>query len=397
MLFEEKEKCCGCTACYNACPVGAIEMKPDFEGFLYPEINSDKCINCGACERVCPIKQYSEPETGFLKTFTLRTKEDAVLSNSTSGGFTTPLVEYVINNGGVVCCASYTSDFEVKHVIIDSPAKLQDEINKMRGSKYVQSNLSDVYKKIKEYVLNGRIVCFIGTTCQVTGLSTYLGKKYDNLYLVDVVCHGTPSPKLFKKYLDYQRNKYNSDIKNIVFRNKTYGYHSGTMKMEFENGKVYYGSARVDYMLKSFFKEISSRPSCYECKFKTKKRYSDYTIYDAWHASEIAGINDDDKGFTHVIVHSEKGINLLRTICDKYEMYEVDGDLAVELDGVMVTRSAVPHPRRKEYYENLSNSDLDSHINSFIPVTKKDYFLENTKTFFYKCGLMDTMRKLKKA
>jgi len=396
MLFEEKSKCCGCTACYNVCPVGAIEIKPDFEGFLYPEINKNKCINCGACDRVCPIKQYCEPETGYLKTVVLRSKDEKVLRNSTSGGFTTPLVRYVIDNGGVVCAASYSSSFKVEHVIIEDRNELESEISKMRGSKYVQSYLGDVYKKLKGHIEAGRLVCFIGTTCQTTGLVTYLGKKYDNLYLVDLVCHGTPSPKLFEKYLDYQKKKYKSNIKNVVFRNKTYGYHSGTMKIEFENGKVYYGSARVDYMLKSFFKEISSRPSCYECKFKTKKRYSDFTIYDAWHAAEILNKNDDDKGYTNVIVHSKKGLQLLDKIAGNYEIYEIDSDIAVKLDGVMVNNSAKPHDRRFEYYIGLEDDSLERHIDRFIRVTTIDYLLEKSKLVFYKLGLIKILRKIVK-
>lgn len=397
MLYEDnKVNCCGCTACYNVCPIGAITMEPDFEGFLYPVVDKEKCIGCGACDRVCPIKKFSEPEEGYLKTVALRTRDDEVLSNSTSGGFTTPLVQYVIANGGVVCAASYSPEFKVEHTVIDSCEALESEISKMRGSKYVQSDLGDVYKKLKGHIEAGRLVCFIGTTCQTTGLVTYLGKKYDNLYLVDLVCHGTPSPKLFEKYLDYQKKKYKSNIKNVVFRNKTYGYHSGTMKIEFENGKVYYGSARVDYMLKSFFKEISSRPSCYECKFKTKKRYSDFTIYDAWHAAEMVGIADDDRGFTHVIIHSQKGEKLLDTIKDSYEMYEVDSDLAVKLDGIMVAQSAHAHPRRKDYYRELYNRGLDEHIEEFIRVSKKDYIVEQSKSFIYKIGLMQILKKLLK-
>ena len=396
MLFNDKVDCCGCTACYNVCPKNAIEMKADFEGFLYPEIDNEKCIKCGACDRVCPIKQFKEPEKGFLKTVSLRTKDEKVLESSTSGGFTTPLLEYCIKRGGIVCCASYSEDFKVKHIVIEGEKKLQNEIERIRGSKYVQSDLSNVFKQIKEYLQLKKLVCFIGTTCQVTGLTTYLGKKYENLIMVDVVCHGTPSPMLFDKYLDYQRKKYDSEIRKINFRSKTYGYHSGTMVIEFENGKVYSGSARVDYMLKSFFKEISSRPSCYDCKFKTKKRVSDFTIFDAWHAGELGGFHDDDKGYTNVIIHSEKGLRILSEIKDAYEIHEVDSDLAVKYDGIMVTKSATPHQNRNDYYTKLSENQLDDHISSFIPITKMDYVLEKSKLIFYKIGLTKALQKLKK-
>ena len=306
------------------------------------------------------------------------------------------MLEYCVKQGGIVCCASYSKDFKVKHVVIEGEKQLQKEIENIRGSKYVQSDLSDVFKQIKKFLKSDRLICFIGTTCQVTGLATYLGCEFENLIMVDVVCHGTPSPKLFEKYLDYQKNKYNSDIKKIVFRNKTYGYHSGTMMIEFDNGKVYYGSARVDYMLKSFFKEVSSRPSCYDCKFKTKKRVSDFTIYDAWHASELADFTDDDKGYTHVIIHSEKGLKVLDKIKDEYIIHEVDSDLAVKYDGIMVTKSAIPNPKRDDYYKNLSENKLEDHINSFIPITKKDYILEKSKSFFYKINLISVMQRIKR-
>lgn len=144
----------------------------------------------------------------------------------------------------------------------------------------MQSDLGDCFSEIKKHLMQETKVCFIGTPCQVYGLKSYLRKEYDNLVTVDLVCHGTPSPKLWKKYLDEQKDKYHSEIDDIVFRNKTYGYHSGTMRIRFKNQFVYYGSARVDPMLKSFFAEISSRPSCYQCHFKSVERCSDFTIYD---------------------------------------------------------------------------------------------------------------------
>ena len=144
----------------------------------------------------------------------------------------------------------------------------------------MQSDLGDCFSEIKKHLMQETKVCFIGTPCQVYGLKSYLRKEYDNLVTVDLVCHGTPSPKLWKKYLDEQKDKYHSEIDDIVFRNKTYGYHSGTMRIRFKNQFVYYGSARVDPMLKSFFAEISSRPSCYQCHFKSVERCSDFTFQE---------------------------------------------------------------------------------------------------------------------
>ncbi|MCD7884749.1 MAG: Coenzyme F420 hydrogenase/dehydrogenase, beta subunit C-terminal domain [Lachnospiraceae bacterium] len=236
-------------------------------------------------------------------------------------------------------------------------------------------------------------VCFVGTTCQVAGLKAFLGKEYVNLVTVDLVCHGTPSPKLWDKYLKYQKNKYHSEIVETSFRNKTYGYHSGTMMIKFANGKIYYGSARVDYMLKSFFSEIASRPICYKCPFKTLQRCSDFTIYDCWHASDLVeGLEDDDNGYTNVIVQSVKGEGILKRIASAYDLYPVDTLSAVELDGSMVLNAAKPHQKRVEYYRDLDFDSMPEHIRRFIPVGIKDKVIEKSKSYLYQIGLFNIFK-----
>ncbi len=391
--LQNKTDCCGCTACANICPKNCITMTPDAEGFLYPEVNKDLCINCGLCEKVCPVIKLPEVGAGERKSYAIRSKNNDVLRNSTSGGFFTPIANFVLNKGGVICAATYNDDWMVVHKFLTE--KGEKAISKYRGSKYVQSYLGDCFSRIKEHLNKGRLVCFIGTTCQVNGLKKYIGDD-KNLITVDLVCHGTPSPKLWEKYINYQQEKYNSQIISVSFRNKTYGYHSGTMKIEFANGKIYYGSARVDYMLKSFFREISSRPICYQCPFKQVERCSDLTIYDCWHFSDLVeGVKDDDKGYTNVIVQSEKGAEILKALSDKVEIYQVDTQRAIELDGVMVTKPAVPHPKRKAYYKDLDKETLPQHIKKFIPVTKKDILIEKSKLILYKTGILKVLRKLK--
>ena len=393
--ITDKSACCGCTACANICPKEAIEMVPDEEGFLYPSVDKNSCVECGLCDRVCPIQQKCESKPKKVKSYVLRTKVDDVLMNSTSGGFVTPLAEYVLEHNGIVCAAAYDKDFTVKHIMLESAEK--EKLKNIRGSKYVQSDLNDCFKKIKNYLEMGVSVCFIGTTCQVSGLKSFLHKDYEGLITVDLVCHGVPSPKLWSKYIDYQKNKYGSEIREISFRNKTYGYHSGTMKICFSNGKTYFGSARVDYMLKSFFKEIASRPSCYQCRFKTINRCSDYTIYDCWHAAQLVeNLHDDDHGYTNVIVQSEKGKRLLTQIQKQYEMYPTDTEKAVELDGIMVKKSANPHPKRNAFYKEIDKKTLPEQICEFIPVSRKDYLIENSKAVIYRAGIYGMLKKLKK-
>ena len=391
----EKENCCGCTSCANACPKRAISMLPDEEGFLYPVADKDLCVDCGICKKVCPIENKPKNHKAELETYVLRTKNCDVLMNSTSGGFVTPLATYVLEHDGVVCAASYDEDFKVKHTIIENISGGGYNLSKIRGSKYVQSNLDDCFVKIKNYLEQNRMVCFVGTTCQVNGLKAFLHMDYERLITIDLVCHGTPSPKLWNKYLNYQKSKYRSEIRNISFRNKTYGYHSGTMKICFENGKKYYGSARVDYMLKSFFKEISSRPICYQCPFKTLERCSDFTIFDCWHAAELVpGLKDDDRGYTNVIVQSDRGKEILHKIGDKYEMYQADTKKAIAFDGIMVLNSAKPHARRSEFYIGMDDCTMQNQIQKFIPVTKKDYVIEFSKKLLYHIGVFRIIHNL---
>lgn len=187
---------------------------------------------------------------------------------------------------------------------------------------------------------------------------------------------------------------FSSEIEEISFRNKTYGYHSGTMKIRFKNGKEYFGSARVELMLKSFFSEISSRPSCYQCSFKTLERCSDFTIYDCWHAAElIEDFRDDDKGYTNLIVQSNRGAKILEIIKDDYEIYAVNTQKAVRLDGIMILDAAKPHFQRNEYYKGLDKEPLDAHIQKFIPIKRKEILIEKSKNILYKCNIYIILKK----
>lgn len=393
--IEDKTKCCGCTACANICPKNCIKMVEDEEGFVYPKVNKAKCIECNLCEKVCPILNKIIENKKSPEAFVIRSKDINTVMNSTSGGFVTPLFKWIIENNGIVCTATYDNEFRIIHKIYNQIDSF--EYRKIRGSKYVQSNLGDCFKKLEEYLKKEKQVCFIGTTCQVYGLKKFLRKDYNNLILIDLVCHGVTSPKLWNKYMDYQKKKYKSDILDISFRNKTYGYHSSTMKIEFKNKKVYYGSARIDFMLKSFFQEIASRPACYECKFKGVNRVSDFTVYDCWHASELVeGLNDDDKGYTNLTVHSKNGINILSEIKELYNLYPVDLERAVLKDGKMIQKSAIPHPMRKSFYEYLENKNIAECIDKFIPIRKKDYIFEGLKRSVYKIGLYNKIKKIVK-
>jgi len=389
--ITEKEKCCGCTACVSICPEKCIKMIPDNEGFIYPQVNQKLCIKCGMCEKVCPEK-YVPERNDYPKAYTVRTKNRDELPRSTSGGAFAAIAKDVFSKGGVVYGVGFDSDFSIVH----KRAINMEQAEEFRGSKYVQSNLNDCLLRAKEDVKHGIYVCFSGTPCQIAGLKSTLGKDYPNLIMVDIVCKGVPSQVLWYKYICYLQNQFHSKLQTFRFRNKTYGYHSATMKLLFENGKEYYASGRVDYMLKSYYKEIASRPSCYTCKFKGTERFSDFTLFDCWHFSELAsGKVDDDKGYTNLFVNTPKAARIFERIKDGYEAYTIDTEKAIRLDGIMVNNSAIPHPRRKDFYTMLHDNELNKTINNLLPVSATDRILEKSKSLLDKSGLFYFVKKMK--
>mgnify|MGYP004474188087 CR=1 FL=1 len=376
----DKMDCCGCTACASICPKNCIVMESDDEGFIYPRVDLNSCAQCNLCEQVCPQKRKEERNNSIPETVVARDNRKKILSLGTSGSIFTAIIENILANNGVVYGVIIDDDKVVKHVRVDS---LQDrKVIKIPCSKYVKSEIRGIYLQVKDDLQSGKTVCFSGTPCQVAGLKSFLRKEYSNLICVDLVCRGNPSPLFWKRFVEYLESKYKSTIIDVRFRNKTYGYHSGTMKVLFENGKVYYGSARTNYYLKAFFADLCSRPSCYKCKFKHLQHESDLTLYDSWHASELADLQDDDKGYTNIIIQSEKGRNLLNKL-NTIEVYPTDTRKAVELDGVMVENSVKWSEKREMFFENMDNEDIRQHCLKFIDVSLKDYFIERIKRIYY--------------
>lgn len=272
--IKSKLDCCGCTACASSCPKSAITMVPDEEGFLYPKIDMRRCIECGACERACPILNKKTVISEKTEGYIIRIKDNKILYESTSGGAFTALADYILEQNGIVYGAGYDNNMRV----VCKRATTKQQLQEMRGSKFVQSDLGNIFQDIKKELKEGTTILFSGTPCQVAGLLSFLRKKPDNLLCVDFVCRGVPSPGLWDNYVKYMENKYSSKIVGARFKHKTYGYHTSTMKIDFANGKTYYGSGRVDPYMKAFVREISSRPSCAACAFKGIERPTDSDI-----------------------------------------------------------------------------------------------------------------------
>ena len=371
--IEEKDLCCGCTACYSVCPKNAIKMVRDNEGFLYPEVDREKCVNCGMCKKVCPILNKAKLNEFKPKAYLFQNSNEEIRKDSTSGGIFTAIGEFVIKNNGIVYGAAFDDNFVVNHIGIESV----DKLSKFRKSKYVQSNQNNCFKEIKQYLDDGKLVCYSGTPCQVGGLRAYLRKNYENLILVDIMCHSVPSPLVFEKYKRYILKKMNANkILNINFRDKSkYGYKYSMMTVETDNG-IYSQGIDTDPYLRAFFSDVSVRPSCYNCHFKTMKRVSDLTIWDCFNINEIDKYFDDDKGTTRVLVQSEKGEKLLENL-DNVRLKELDINIAIKKVKEM-TNSVNYNSKRKEFFENINDDNVfekyyptnfKTKINSFVRKT----------------------------
>lgn len=387
----DKTKCCGCTACYNICPEQALEMKADSEGFYYPEVKRERCTNCKLCEKVCPVLNKKEHEE-ITKGYIVRHKDSIIVNQSTSGGAFTAVASYLVGQGAVVYGAGYDDRMQV----VCKRAEKYEQLGEMRGSKFVQSSLGTTYIQIKNELHEGKVVLFTGTPCQVSGLITFLGTKPDNLLCIDFVCRGVPSPGLWKNYVSMMEEKYASKMIDVKFKHKTYGYHTSTMKIVFENGKIYYGSGRIDPYMKAFVKELSSRPSCSACLFKEIERLSDITLFDCYKFSEITDCRDDDKGYTSILIHTNRGRKIFNEIKNSLWWKAEEIDKLVNKNGIMILNSAQQHPKRREFYEMVESMPIDKAIEMICPITKKDFMIERAKSILFKTGLIRIARKIKR-
>lgn len=346
---NEKYKCSGCHACYNICPQNAIEMIEDEKGFKYPRVNKDKCVNCSLCEKVCPIfnnkKTENEP-----KVYACYNKDEKIRMKSSSGGIFTLIAEEIIKKDGVVCGAAFDEQYRLFHQFVENI----EDLDKLRTSKYLQSTIDDTYKKTKEYLENDRCVLFTGTPCQIEGLISYLGKKYDKLYTQDIICHGVPSPKVWKKYMKYRKEVDNKIPQKINFRDKKQqGWH--LFSLSFNYGDTEYAKNQTeDIFLRAFLADVCLRDSCYQCSFRKQNRISDITLADYWGIENVLPEMDDNKGTSLVLVNSQKGMELMNKIKSNIVYKEVTIN-----DAIISNRALIKSPETNKYREKFFN-ELDS-------------------------------------
>ena len=308
--IKDKTNCCGCTACYSICPKRAINMDWDNEGFLYPKIDNAKCIDCHLCEKVCPYLNSERPETDLKATFAAINKSEKIRSYSSSGGMFALLASRILENSGVIYGAGFDDNYEVFHQCV---GKVED-LRSIIGSKYMQSRLGNTFSDIKTLLIKGKTVLFVGTTCQVNGLRNFLRKDYSNLYCIDFICLGVPSPKIWSDYLETYFDK--KKIKYINFKDKSLGWHAFSLRIDSEDNSFVRRGTET-YFFTGYFRHLYTRPSCSNCVYKQGNRMSDITISDCWGAEHIAPALDDNKGMSSVVCQAEKGLDLFKSCSEQ--------------------------------------------------------------------------------
>lgn len=371
--IKEKKDCCGCGACVQRCPKSCILMKEDKEGFLYPEVNREVCIDCGICEKVCPVINQSE-ERKPIAVFAAQHKDEQIRLASSSGGIFTALAESVIDEGGVVFGARFDKDWSVIHGYTET----KEGLAVFRGSKYVQSRIGESYKDAEFFLKTGRKVLFSGTPCQVAGLRRFLRKEYNNLLTIDFICHGVPSPGVWREYLKEKiarlygekksvwshpkNNLRDIHIENISFRDKRLGWRKYSFVLNLsvlgrhgiKNTVLFSEPLNKNVFLRGFLADLYLRPSCYTCPTKRFKSQSDITIGDFWNIGLYDKQIDDNKGLSVLFFNTPKSKLFLNHIMGDIRYREVPNyDLNINH---ALMQSAVKNKRKSQFDEAYVNS-----------------------------------------
>lgn len=348
----DKKNCCGCSACASICPKHCISMQSDNEGFLYPVVNEEDCIDCGLCEKVChelhPLVKR-EP----IQVHAAINKNEEVRLKSSSGGIFYMLAQRTIAEGGVVFGARFDNQWQV---VIDYADDLIG-IKSFVGSKYVQARVDTAYVDAKHFLTEGRKVLFSGTPCQIAGLNHFLCKHYDNLLTVDIICHGTPSPKVWSRYLDEVVVAGRNAINDIQFRNKRSGWKSYNFSINYnpEHQTISLCSPHNEnHYMKAFLQDMILRPSCYNCQAKNGSSHSDITLADFWGINIEMPEMDDNKGTSLVLVNTEKGRDAIAWSNINY--HKTSLQQAIRHNPAYL-KSVSPHHNRSKFFEHLDDSE----------------------------------------
>lgn len=341
----DKSQCCGCNACVQICPKQCISMKEDEQGFMYPEVDCSICINCGRCDKVCPIINRNKKKEP-LKVLAIKNINENQRVNSSSGGIFILLAEKIIEQNGVVFGARFDTRWEVEHCY----AETIEQLEPLMGSKYVQSRIGHTYKTAEQFLKQGRKVMFVGSSCQISGLRNFLKRDYENLIAVDFVCHGTPSPGVWREYLKEIMPL--SSVSGINFREKRmhgfgwkkYGFVvRGKSHLKDATDKVLLSETYYENIfMRGFISNLYLRPSCYNCTSKNGASGSDLTIADFWGIQKFYPYFDDDKGVSAVFIHTDKGKRIIDKLSSNADIVESNISEATALNPSYYKAVSIP-------------------------------------------------------
>lgn len=356
-----KKICCGCGACAQICPRNCITMTADAEGFLYPVINQEKCVQCGLCEAACPVNG-TQKKTAICGAYVAHSTNEETRCCSSSGGTFSVMAKWILEQQGVVFGAAFVDDFSICHIKVDRLENLQ----RICGSKYVQSSVQDTYKQAKAALSSGQTVLFSGTGCQIAGLRAYLQKDYDNLYTVDVLCHGVPSPMAWQYYLQEKKKVLGGEVTDVSFRDKCSGWNNYSIRITASNGAQYRQPFRKDAYMKCFINDLSLRPSCYECKFKGYFSVSDVMLSDAWGVEARCPDRNDNKGTSMVLIHTQKGQRLWDAVSKDMLAQPVDAGTFLK-DNPVFWNPAEKRLKRKAFFQKIKKKERWSSLEQLCP------------------------------
>lgn len=352
IYITDKHNCCGCSACASVCPKNCIIMQSDNEGFLYPKVNEANCIDCGLCEKVChELHPFEEQKP--QKVYAAINKDEEIRIKSSSGGIFYLLAEKTIAQGGVVFGARFDEQWQV---VIDYTETMEG-VKAFMGSKYVQARMDKAFIDAQRFLKDGRNVLFSGTPCQIAGLNHFLRKSYNNLLTVDIICHGTPSPKVWSRYLDEVVAAGKKAINNVQFRNKRNGWKAFNFTMEYNKNEQTVSLCshhQQNHFMRAFLRDMILRPSCYHCQAKNGRSHSDITIADFWGINTEMPEMDDDKGTGLVLVNTDKGQDSLDW--NMLTCKETTAEIALRHNSAYY-RSVSLHPNRLDFFTRLDEAD----------------------------------------
>lgn len=355
MIYKTKKECTGCSACMYICHKNSIKMEADKHGFEYPTQDLESCVQCNICMNQCP-NHINKANDFIQKIYGCKNKNEEIRNRSTSGGVFTAIANCILEKSGVIYGAILDKDFIVRHARINRATELE----LLNGAKYVQSNLNGIFPKVLEDLQKDRYVLFSGTPCQVAGLKSFLRKDFEKLICVDLVCHGVPSPLLWKKYINYLQKQ--GKLEEFLFRNKKTGWHTSTTRYSID-GKMYYKNMSENPFTKMYFSGLSIRPSCHECIYTNFNRKGDLTIGDFWGIENVKPQFDDNKGVSLLMVNSLKGVKIFETIKKELEYFETSQRESLQPQLYEPTKKSELH---EEFFADLTYFSFEKLMEKYL-------------------------------